>query len=50
MMEIEYTQKKTNHILHGVLTVLTAGAWATVWITASVCNSGSFVSPQDYLE
>lgn len=24
---------RTNHVLHGVLTLLTAGLWLPVWIT-----------------
>lgn len=30
--------KPINHVLHGILTVLTGGAWAIVWILLYVLN------------
>jgi hypothetical protein len=31
-----------NHVLHLILTVLTAGLWLIVWIILSVSKSGSY--------
>jgi len=35
----EMQKKKTNHILHLLLTLLTAGLWVFVWIWAAHSNS-----------
>lgn len=32
---------QTNHLLHLVLTILTAGLWAPVWILMTILNSMS---------
>ncbi len=33
-------RKGTNHILHLILSILTAGLWIIVWILASIKMSG----------
>lgn len=30
--QMVYTPKKVNHLLHLVLTILTAGLWGIVWV------------------
>ena len=32
---------KVNHILHLILTILTVGIWAIVWIIVAVASKGS---------
>ena len=31
-----------NHVLHLILTILTAGLWAIVWVIVSVVSAGNF--------
>lgn len=35
LMNSELSQHKTNHILHLILTILTAGLWSFFWIVSS---------------
>ena len=32
-------KKKTSHVLHLLLSILTAGAWVIVWIICGLSNS-----------
>ena len=32
--------KETNHLLHLILTLLTGGLWAFVWVYVSIINAG----------
>jgi len=36
---VTYSKKKTNHVLHLILSVLTAGLWIPVWIGIAIMNS-----------
>ncbi len=36
---LEMRKKKTSHILHLILSVITAGAWIIVWIICALSNS-----------
>ena len=38
LTQIEISQKKTNHILHLLLSVITAGFWVPVWIMVACAN------------
>ena len=31
---------RTNHILHLILSLLTAGIWLIVWLFAAICSGG----------
>ena len=35
-----FTKPKINHLLHAILTVITLGVWAVVWVTLAIINSG----------
>ena len=36
---IELQRRKTNHVLHLILTILTAGLWLVVWILVADSNN-----------
>ncbi len=36
---VTYSKKKTNHVLHVILSVLTLGLWIPVWIGVAIVNS-----------
>ena len=38
---------KTNHILHLIISLLTAGAWIPVWIIISMVNSSRRAAMKD---
>lgn len=38
-MQLISKKKKTSHLLHIVLSVLTAGIWLPVWVLVTVSNS-----------
>ena len=40
-MPVIVTGKRTNHVLHLVLTFLTAGLWLPVWVIVAIANSGN---------
>jgi hypothetical protein len=31
---VTFTRRRVNHVLHGVLTLLTAGLWSPIWLLA----------------
>ena len=37
--QAELSEYKTNHILHLILTILTAGLWLIVWVIVASSNS-----------
>lgn len=37
-MQLMSKKKKTNHILHLLLSLITAGLWIPVWILVAVSN------------
>lgn len=36
---VTYSKKKTNHVLHLLLSIVTVGVWIPVWIVIAVVNS-----------
>lgn len=36
---VTYSKKKTNHVLHLLLSIVTLGVWIPVWIVIAVVNS-----------
>lgn len=36
--EIEISQKKTNHILHLLLSVISGGFWIPIWVLVACAN------------
>lgn len=36
---LEMRKKKTSHVLHLILSILTAGLWVFIWILCAVSNS-----------
>ncbi|WP_213001950.1 hypothetical protein [Winogradskya consettensis] len=36
-----YMPKKTNHVLHLLLTLVTCGFWAPVWLILAIVNANS---------
>jgi hypothetical protein len=36
-----YMPKKTNHVLHLILTLISCGLWAPVWIVMAIINANS---------
>lgn len=38
-MQLMSKKKKTNHVLHLLLSLITAGLWLPVWILVAVSNS-----------
>lgn len=35
---VSYVPRRTNHLLHLILTLATCGLWAFVWITITIIN------------
>lgn len=38
-MQLMSKKKKTNHVLHLLLSLITAGMWIPIWILVAVSNS-----------
>lgn len=36
---VTYSKKKTNHVLHLLLSLVTLGVWIPVWIGIAIVNS-----------
>lgn len=36
---VTYQPRRTSHLLHLVLTIITLGAWAPVWIVVTILNN-----------
>jgi hypothetical protein len=43
-----YVPAKTNHVLHLLLTIVTLGMWAPVWLIMTVVNSSRLVPQVTY--
>lgn len=39
IIRLEMSKKKTNHILHLILSLLTGGLWIAIWLLVGISNS-----------
>lgn len=46
----EYSNAKTNHVLHLLLTIFTAGVWVIPWILIAASNAGKRSKLRDQIE